>query len=126
EKAIAVRRAYFPFVQGLHILLDYYIDQQEEIDEGDLNFCFYYPDWETMKNRFLDFIDQAHQQVQALPDRSFHEMVHQGLVGLYLGDPKAARLDKGAEMKEALLQKCGPRARFFHWNTKVYYKWRRK
>src|SRR5690606_17649392 len=33
--------AYFPYVCGLHILLDYLIDQDEDTVGGDLNFCKY-------------------------------------------------------------------------------------
>ncbi len=35
--------AYFPWVCGLHILLDYFIDQAEDRSWGDLNFVAYYP-----------------------------------------------------------------------------------
>ena len=34
-----IRDAYFPWVQGLHILLDYLLDQEEDRHGGDLNFC---------------------------------------------------------------------------------------
>ena len=37
-----IRNGYFPYIQGLHILLDYLIDQEEDKVGGDLNFCFYY------------------------------------------------------------------------------------
>ena len=37
-----IRKGYFPYIQGLHILLDYFIDQEEDIAGGDLNFCSYY------------------------------------------------------------------------------------
>ncbi|WP_244535672.1 tetraprenyl-beta-curcumene synthase family protein [Lentibacillus halodurans] len=120
-----VTAAYFPFMQGLHILLDYYIDQQEDKIEGDLNFCSYFESQQLMKERFRYFIDQADSHIQALPDRRFHEMVHHGLVGLYLGDPKVKKLDGGGEMTSCLLQISGYQARFFHWNTKLYH-WKQK
>ncbi len=34
-----IYHSYFPYMQGLHIMLDYYIDQEEDLEEGDLNFC---------------------------------------------------------------------------------------
>lgn len=126
-KALAdkIYKGYFPYVQGLHILLDYYIDQQEDEVEGDLNFCSYYENQEQMKRRFIYFIEQANNHVQRLPNRAFHEMVHQGLVGLYLGDPKVKKLKDGLQITEELLRVSGNSARFFHWNTKLYYKFKK-
>nr|WP_281347100.1 tetraprenyl-beta-curcumene synthase family protein [Virgibacillus doumboii] len=114
--------SYFPFMQGLHILLDYYIDQEEDREEKDLNFCCFYKNQEAMKERFIYFIEQAGKEIQSLPDKNFHDMVCQGLVGLYLGDPKVNRLENGIAMKEKLLRVSGSSARFFHWNTKLYHK----
>jgi len=122
DRADMIYKAYFPYIQGLHILLDYYIDQEEDKAEGDLNFCNYYPDDEWMKERFVHFIDQANKQVQNLPDRHFHEMVLQGLVGLYLADRKAKRIDLSSGMKKMLLNRSGFQSKFFHWNTRVYYR----
>ncbi|HLR09530.1 MAG TPA: tetraprenyl-beta-curcumene synthase family protein [Bacillota bacterium] len=120
-----IHTSYFPYMQGLHILLDYYIDQDEDIVEGDLNFCSYYPDRKTMIERFLFFIDQADRSIRPLPDQNFHKMIHHGLVGLYLGDPKVKTLAGGSEIAKKLLEYSGPRARFFHWNTKIYHKLRK-
>lgn len=122
ERAGSIYEAYFPYIQGLHILLDYYIDQDEDKEEGDLNFCNYYPNHEQMNRRFVHFIEQANKQVQTLPDRHFHEMVHQGLVGLYLGDRKVKKLDASRDMKKMLLKRSGFQSKFFHWNTRIYYR----
>ncbi|QKY71662.1 tetraprenyl-beta-curcumene synthase family protein [Lentibacillus sp. CBA3610] len=122
ELADNVIESYFPFMQGLHILLDYYIDQEEDRIEGDLNFCRYYDNQALMEKRIMYFIEQADSYVQQLPDRRFHEMVHHGLVGLYLGDPKVKKLDGGMEMTDDLLRISGYKARFFHWNTKFYHR----
>lgn len=117
-----VVQGYFPFIQGLHILLDYFIDQDEDRNEADLNFCSYYTDFSQMRERLLFFIERAHSHIQILPDRPFHEMILHGLLGLYLADPKVEQLQDGVEMKKALLRRSGKKARFFHWNTKMYYK----
>ncbi|GAB3047384.1 tetraprenyl-beta-curcumene synthase family protein [Virgibacillus ainsalahensis] len=115
-------KGYFPFMQGLHILLDYYIDQYEDLEETDLNFCNYYADQKELKERFIYFIEQTKKCVQALPDQRFHQMVQMGLVGLYLGDPKVKELAGATDMKKALLKASGPTSIFFHWNSKTYYK----
>lgn len=40
EMTEKIKAGYFPYIQGLHILLDYLIDQEEDKAGGDLNFCF--------------------------------------------------------------------------------------
>ncbi|MGY0693202.1 tetraprenyl-beta-curcumene synthase family protein [Virgibacillus sp. FSP13] len=114
--------SYFPNMQALHILLDYYIDQLEDEWEGDLNFCSYYPTRGKMIERFVYFIEQTEKHVQSLVDCEFHQLVHRGLVGLYLADPKVKKLDGGKEMTNVLLQASGRKAKFFHWNTKMYHR----
>ncbi|RDW20995.1 tetraprenyl-beta-curcumene synthase family protein [Oceanobacillus chungangensis] len=122
ELARKIYDGYFPYMQGLHILLDYFIDQQEDEQEGDLNFCSFYLNKEQMNLRFHYFIEQTAKHVQILPDRKFHEMVQQGLVALYLGDKKVKQLDDGEEMTKALLKASGVMAKIFHWNIRMYHK----
>ncbi|MDY0405283.1 tetraprenyl-beta-curcumene synthase family protein [Virgibacillus sp. 179-BFC.A HS] len=118
--------AYFPYVQGLHILLDYYIDQQEDKQEGDLNFCSYYASQEEMHERFHFFAEQADKRIEALPDTRFHLLVRRGLIGLYLSDPKVKDMPDETNLKQSLLYKSGVASRFFHWNAKTYYCLKRK
>lgn len=123
--ATEIYRGYFPFMQGLHILLDYYVDQDEDIDGGDLNFCKYYESRKQMMERFQYFMKKADQLVRQLPDSNFHAMVRHGLIGLYLGDPKVALLDGGSNVRKKLLETSGWKAKFFYWNTKMYH-WKAK
>lgn len=118
--------SYFPFMQGLHILLDYYIDQQEDKEEGDLNFCSYYKDRKEMEERLLYFVEQTNKHVKQLPDRYFHEMIHNGLVALYLADPKVMDLEDGKKVRKLLIKASGRRAAFFHWNIRLYYRYKDK
>ncbi|WP_430784657.1 tetraprenyl-beta-curcumene synthase family protein [Virgibacillus flavescens] len=113
---------YFPFMQSLHILLDYYIDQQEDQMESDLNFCTYYADDAELKGRLQYFIEETRNHVKHLPNPQFHEMVRCGLVGLYLGDRKVNEVEGGMRMRKVLLRASGAKAHFFHWNTRLYYK----
>ncbi|RKQ14553.1 tetraprenyl-beta-curcumene synthase family protein [Oceanobacillus bengalensis] len=122
ELAQIIYENYFPYMQGLHILLDYYIDQQEDKIKGDLNFCSFYSNQDQLKERLLYFIKETDKAVQRLPDKKFHQFVHHGLVGLYLGDEKVMGLDGGAKMVKELLRISGRTAKFFHWNVKMYYR----
>jgi tetraprenyl-beta-curcumene synthase len=81
-------QTYFPWICGLHILLDYFIDQEEDRIGGDLNFTFYYPDQALMIKRFKTFIKEAHTQASRLPDPSFARTVIEGLLAMYFSDKK--------------------------------------
>jgi len=88
--------AYFPWICALHILLDYYIDQEEDCSAGDLNFISYYEDSEHCRERLKFFVRSAMQRAGELPDPVFHQTVVKGLLALYLSDPKI----KGSEQKK--------------------------
>lgn len=94
DPALVMRllHAYFPWVCGLHILLDYWIDQEEDRLGDDLNFTSFYRSLETTSGRLHGLLREALRRVTSLPDRSLHETIVQGLPGLYLSDPKAISL----------------------------------
>ncbi len=99
--ASAARRlgaCYFPWICGLHILLDYFIDQAEDVAAGDLNFVSYYSDSCRRQERLLLFLRRSLDCAAALPDPFFHVTVVQGLPAFYLSDPKveAQRLQEAA------------------------------
>jgi len=114
----AIYNAYFPNIQGLHIMLDYYIDQHEDEVEGDLNFCNYYLNYKEMEERICSFIVNSFKEANQLPDPHFHQMMVKGLIGLYLSDPKTKQLS--CNMKTRWLNIGGPGAKFFYWNAKAY------
>jgi tetraprenyl-beta-curcumene synthase len=82
------RAAFFPWVQGLHILLDYLVDQEEDRRFGELNFCSYYCDQREMAARLASFYAQANVSVAALPDAPFHHLINKGLLAIYCADRK--------------------------------------
>ena len=86
ELAREIRDAHFPWVQGLHILLDYFIDQEEDRRAGDLNFCSYYRDQQEMVTRLSHFYRHADLSVCALPYARFHRLVNKGLLAVYCAD----------------------------------------
>jgi tetraprenyl-beta-curcumene synthase len=111
-----VERSYFPWVQGLHILLDYLIDQQEDRANGDLNFCFYYPTKDEMMARFRHFLEQATQSVARLPHPRFHKMINQALLGVYLSDHKVRKQPEIQGLAHSLIKLGGHPASFFYWS----------
>lgn len=81
-------KAYFPWICGLHILLDYFIDGAEDRLGGDLNFTFYYESEQVALERLKLFVDRAASQASELPEPAFHATVVNGLLAMYLSDRK--------------------------------------
>lgn len=112
--ALRIREAYFPYVNGLHILLDYLIDQEEDRIGGDLNFCNYYENDETVIHRIEQFAEKAITHVQDLEHSRFHRMVIEGLLALYLSDPKVSEQSQVLHVSKRLM-KGSPLMRIFFW-----------
>jgi tetraprenyl-beta-curcumene synthase len=93
---------YFPWICGLHILLDYFIDQEEDRASGDLNFTFYYPDNEVMMKRLKTFIREAHIQASQLPRPGFARTVIEGLLAMYFSDNKVKKQGFGPMTRELI------------------------
>jgi tetraprenyl-beta-curcumene synthase len=115
-----IRDSYFPWVQGLHILMDYFVDQEEDRREGDLNFCFYYHSEEEMMRRFNHFIEEADASIEGMPDRNFHKMINRGLLGIYLADKKVARQRNVRILARKLIRHSGGYGLFFFLNGWIY------
>lgn len=109
-----ILEAYFPYVCGLHILLDYLIDQEEDRVNGDLNFCNYYDNYSLVVKRIGHFVDLAAKRVSSLPDGRFHHMIIEGLLALYLSDPKVRKQDAVQQVSKRLM-KNSPLVRVFFW-----------
>ena len=83
--------AYFPWIQGLHILLDYLIDLNEDEENGDLNFVAFYPTQQVRESALLRFSQESKVLAEGLAFPGFHRTVVDGLIALYGSDPKVAR-----------------------------------
>ena len=101
-----ISTAYFPWISGLHILLDYFIDAAEDKTNGDLNFVAYYANESQASSRLTFFTKEAFLQAQSLPQPLFHQTVVQGLLAMYLSDPKTNPQNQQA-IKKALLKTAG-------------------
>ncbi|OPA81518.1 tetraprenyl-beta-curcumene synthase [Paenibacillus selenitireducens] len=119
SEAISIREAYFPHVCGLHILLDYLIDQEEDRQGGDLNFCNYYEEQEMLCQRILMVVEGARKDVRTLPHAKFHSMVIEGLIALYLSDPKVADQQQVKSVSKRLMRKS-PMTRLFFWANSLW------
>ncbi|WP_141433746.1 tetraprenyl-beta-curcumene synthase family protein [Bacillus sp. 03113] len=115
-----IRDGYFPYIQGLHILLDYFIDQEEDRTEGDLNFCFYYDDEEQLFSRLKHFIMEADMHTKKLPHRRFHQLINRGLLAIYLSDEKVYKQKNVRKLAKNMIKSSGPTSLFFYINGRIY------
>ncbi|TLS39034.1 tetraprenyl-beta-curcumene synthase family protein [Pseudalkalibacillus caeni] len=120
EEAKKIKEGYFPYVQGLHILLDYFVDQEEDRQEGDLNFCFYYRDEEELANRVGHFMKEADRSVKRLPDSQFHRLINKGLIGIYLADRKVMQQKDVRSLARKIIRFGGRASFFFYFNGWFY------
>ncbi|KGA99066.1 hypothetical protein AJ85_02435 [Alkalihalobacillus alcalophilus ATCC 27647 = CGMCC 1.3604] len=115
-----LKNGYFPWVQGLHILLDYFIDQEEDRIGGDLNFIFYYDNEEQMVERFKFIKEKAEESIRTLPDWRFHQLINKGLIAIYLADKKVQQ-DKGLrKTAKRFIRFGGLPTAFFYFNSWMY------
>lgn len=103
-----IRDGYFPYIQGLHILLDYFIDQEEDKIGGDLNFCFYYKNEEELFNRLKHFVTEADRHTNKLPHQKFHKLINRGLLGVYLSDEKVNKQRNIRKLAKNMIRTSGP------------------
>ncbi|MCL6572138.1 MAG: tetraprenyl-beta-curcumene synthase family protein [Bacillus sp. (in: Bacteria)] len=115
-----IRKGYFPYIQGLHILLDYFIDQEEDRREGDLNFCSYYDSQETLFKRLKYFIVEADRHTEFLPHKEFHQLINRGLLGIYLSDTKVHKQKNVRKLAKDLIKSGGWVSYFFYFNGLAY------
>ncbi len=121
-----VEKALFPWVQALHILLDYLVDQEEDRQGGDLNFCTYYPGEEDLLERLSWLFGRAEEAVRGLPEAPFHRMIIRGLLGIYLADRKVDRQARVRRMARKLVGMGGPAALFFFLHCWAYRRFRER
>lgn len=93
-------RAYFPYIQALHIMLDYLIDQEEDREHGDLNFTFYYTSQAELLDALSLLVWESRKRAMSLPHPAFHRTVIDGLIALYGSDPKVKSQRHGPIFKK--------------------------
>lgn len=94
-------QVYMPWLNGLHIMLDYFIDEDEDQAHGDMNLMAYYGPAKRV-GRLLYFYRQGAKAVLALERPGFHALVVDGLLALYLSDPKAKAAPRAKYSRQVL------------------------
>lgn len=109
-----IRQAYFPWICGLHILLDYFIDLREDRETNQLNFVAYYERMGVMSERLQLFVNNSLDETEQLEYPKFHRAAVQGLIAMYLSDEKSMDRDIRSVTKE-LLRESGTSVKLLHW-----------
>ncbi|WP_332632504.1 tetraprenyl-beta-curcumene synthase family protein [Halalkalibacter flavus] len=120
EQAVLIKNGYFPWVQGLHILLDYFIDQEEDLEAEDLNFIFYYESKEKMVERIRHIREKAEESIRDLPDWKFHRLINKGLIAIYLADEKVQAHKEIKKTAKQFIRFGGLPTVFFYVNSWMY------
>jgi tetraprenyl-beta-curcumene synthase len=120
EDAKQVREVYFPWVCGLHILLDYLIDLEEDSTHGDFNFVQCYTSTVQAHERISHFARQSWASVHLLKAGGrIHRDVVKGLLGMYLSDKKVGRQPTVRPARK-MLWEFGPTAWMFYGACQLY------
>lgn len=109
-----INDAYFPWIGGFHILLDYLIDQEEDSQEGDLNFVGFYRDDESIWRAVRSFAARSFGKAALIKPSAPHILTVSGLMAMYLSDPKIRLLGAGEQASATMKE--------FGWGITILYK----
>jgi len=88
DQATALERAYFPWIGGLHSLLDNLIDKHEDEAAGHRSLVEYYgPERAAQRMRWM--AEQATEVARELPHSRRHTVMLAAMIGNYLATPEA-------------------------------------
>jgi tetraprenyl-beta-curcumene synthase len=102
----ATTSAYFPGVSAIHILLDYFIDQAEDREHGELNFVACYGSSAEAVTRLRRLVRCTLERVRGLAGSARHRFLVQAMCVFYLTHPKVFEQRLDAE-SAALLAALG-------------------
>ena len=84
----ATLAAYFPGVSAVHILLDYFIDQAEDREHGELNFVACYASSADAVARLTQLVRGTFARVRGLANAARHRFLVEAMCVFYLTHPK--------------------------------------
>lgn len=114
EEVRKIKEAYFPWIAGLHILLDYFIDLLEDRETAQLNFVEYYSSSEIRAERLRFFVRKSLSDAQNLSHTNFHRAVIKGLLAMYLSDEKG-KLPELVKTTQQLISTGGTEVKILYW-----------
>jgi tetraprenyl-beta-curcumene synthase len=86
----AIEDVYFPWIGGLHSLLDHLVDRAPDAASGQRNLLDYYSSPQVAVVRMQALAEQAVRASRALPRGRQHAIMLAGMAGYYLSDAEAS------------------------------------
>jgi tetraprenyl-beta-curcumene synthase len=105
----AIGKAYRPWVESLHCLLDSVLDESEDAAAGQRSLLDYYSSPEEAAERLGVITREAMRSISTLPTPRHHMIILAGMVGSYLSPPPSTPIGLGAS--KAVLGTVGPLAK---------------
>jgi tetraprenyl-beta-curcumene synthase len=109
QEAIAVERAYFPWIGALHVLLDSLVDQTADLDAGHYSLVSCYASTEQTATDLATLARRAFTAARTLQDGRRHALVLAAMVAFYLSE--ASTRPHAATIRRAILGSVGDLAR---------------
>jgi tetraprenyl-beta-curcumene synthase len=98
----ATSTAYFPGVSAIHILLDYFIDQAEDREHGELNFVACYASSGEAVTGLRRLLTATLERVRTLAGAAHHRFLVEAMCVFYLTHPKVFEQHLDAESAAVL------------------------
>ncbi len=110
QKAENLNSAFFPWICCIQKILEGYINYNDDLFSGNINYDFYYENLKEYENRIIFFMDRALKFKTG--QWSHTRMAAKLLLGIYITHPKASEGMNGITSKALL--KAGGRGMFFY------------
>jgi tetraprenyl-beta-curcumene synthase len=86
----AVQNAYFPWLSAATTMLDSYVDQVEDRENGDHSYIAHYPSGDVAALSIERLLGRALVEARALPDGPKHAIIAAAMAAMYLSKNSAA------------------------------------
>jgi len=107
DRVDAAYDAYFPNVSALHVLLDYFIDQDEDLLHGELNFVACYDSPADFRARAATLALSARMDFARIASGRAHNFVLRVMALFYLTHPKVYEQGLDSEAQDLLASLSG-------------------
>lgn len=111
----ALDEVFFPWICGLHKLLEAYISAREDVLTEQLNFTNYYSNLRICEERLSCFVERAVGLCSGLKNPEYHNLLIKCLLSLYLSDSRAYFGMYGLTSRNII--KNSPPLTGFYWKT---------
>jgi tetraprenyl-beta-curcumene synthase len=84
-----VHAAYFPWLCAATTMLDSYVDQAEDTENGDHSYIAHYPDQNSAERGIQDLVRRATREARSLPGGPKHAVIAASMAAMYLSKSSA-------------------------------------